>query len=195
MAEPDHTQDPDYGKDLSNLVPHVAVMQPWNGQPGPPSFNEDPSGGKSDSGDSPPVLPVSPISANLMTLRTGEMSLTAATTSLIADYEELREKVMSVKDTVYGQNATITTHNDPSAAAGGGGSGGMSEQHGPSDIQGPAHDFANSINPAQERVLEQIANSIEIVGQFIAGVNRSGQSYGMADRKSVFPDPPPSPVH
>jgi hypothetical protein len=45
------------------------------------------------------------------------------------------------------------------------------------------------------RVLEQIANSCEILGQFTAGLNRAGQSYGQGDRQSRFPDPPPSPVH
>jgi hypothetical protein len=190
----DPKSNPDYGKDLSNLVPHLAVPAPWNGQPGPPSFNTDPPQQDPAAGDPPPVPPVSPIAANLISLRSGEMNLISEVQSLIADYETLREKVFATKDSVFGQNAIESVFTDPGQAAGGGGSGMPVEHKGPSKIQGPAHEFANSMNPAQERVLEQIANSIEIVGQFIAGLNRAGQSYGAADRKAQFPEPPPSPV-
>jgi hypothetical protein len=193
MADNPAGDDPDYGKDLSGLVPNVAVGAPWNGQPGPPSFNQDPPGQDPGSGDPPPPPPVSPLSVNLTSLRSAETSLISETTSLAADYENLRNKVMSSKDTVFGQSAIQTVITDPGQAAGGGGSGGQ-EHKGPSPIQGKAQEFAGHLNPAQERVLEQIANSLEIVGQFTAGLNRSGQSYGAADRKAQFPDPPPSPV-
>ena len=43
-------------------------------------------------------------------------------------------------------------------------------------------------------MLWQVAGTIEIVGQYIAAVNRSGQAYGHADRESVFPEPPQNPV-
>ena len=196
MADDPAGDDPDYGKDLSGLVPHVAVGAPWNGGwAGPPSFNTDPPSQNSDSGDPPPPPPVSPLFVNLLSLRNAEVSIIGETTQLVADYEDLRNKVMSSKDTVWGQNAIHSEYSDPGLAAGGGGSGMPVEHKGPSAIQGPAHEFAGHLNPAMERVLEQIANSLEIVGQFAAGLNRCGQSYGAADRKSVFPDPPPSPVN
>jgi hypothetical protein len=187
--------DPDYGKDLSNLVPHIAVAAPWNGQPGPPSFNSDPPPPKNGQGSGDPswVPLVAPIAANLISFRTTEMSLIAKAQSLVADYETLREKVFATKDTVFGQQATEESFNDPGQASGGGGSG-NSGHMGPSPIQEPAKEFANIINPLQERVLEQIANSLEIVGQFIAGLNKAGQAYGYVDRNAHFPEPGPSPV-
>jgi hypothetical protein len=193
MAD-DPKSNPDYGKDLSNLVPHLAVSAPWNGNPGPPSFNDPPPPPqKPGSGDPPPVPPVSPIAANLISLRSGEVNLISETQSLVADYETLRDKVFATKDTVFGQNAIVHDTAVSNPAGGGAMSGGNSS--GPSPIQGPAHEFANSLNPAQERVLEQIANSMEIVGRFIAALNQAGQSYGAADRKARFPEPPQSPVN
>jgi hypothetical protein len=191
----DPKSDPDYGKDLWNLVPQLSVPAPWNGDPGPPSFNNDPPPGDPGSGDPavPPVTPVSPISVNLTSLRGSEMNMISEVQSLVADYQALRDDVWATKDTVFGQNAMVhgTAISNP---AGGGAPSGGNEKPSPSPIQGPAHEFANSLNPAQERVLEQIANSIEIVGQFVAGLNKAGQTYGAADRKAKFPEPPSSPV-
>ncbi|MFL6055085.1 MAG: hypothetical protein ACJ72W_19560 [Actinoallomurus sp.] len=199
--------DPDYGKDLSGLVPHVAVGGIW-GTYGPPSFNMDPWGQTQGSGDSnPDVPPVSPISADLSSIRNAEKGLIAETKNLTFDYEWLRDKVFAAKDTVFGQHATVVEATDGAGRPldKGIGMDKTSQQHstknglptgtGPSAIQPSAQNFANQINPAMERVLEQIANAIEILGEFTAGVNKAGQSYGYADRHSQFPDPPPSPVH
>ncbi|WP_345347594.1 hypothetical protein [Actinoallomurus liliacearum] len=53
-----------------------------------------------------------------------------------------------------------------------------------------ANQFAAKMNPVQEKVLWEIANTVEVIGQYIVAINRSGQTYGRADRLSVFPHPP-----
>jgi hypothetical protein len=190
----DGQPDPDAGKDFGYLVPHVQVA--WST---PPSFNQDPpeSGGSGDQSKDVPAC--GPIQVNLGTLRTAEQKMLGASQIAVNDYEALRSKVMSVKDTVFGQGATVTeVHGGPDGVSGnsynGAGAGVRQEETVASPVQDVAKKFADSINPAQEKVLWQVANTLEVVGQYIAAVNRSGQSYGHADRKSVFPEPPPNPV-
>jgi hypothetical protein len=115
-------------------------------------------------------------------------------TSGVAQYQDLRNAVWSKKDNVFGQNA-IMEDDTPSAASVVSQAPVPQHHEGPSPVQKSAKEFADSINPAQEKVLEQVANALEIVGQFTAGVDRAGQAYGSADRKSKFPEPPPNPVH
>jgi phosphoglycerate dehydrogenase-like enzyme len=108
-----------------------------------------------------------------------------------ASYQELRTAVWSGKDTVFGQNATI---NPFFAGEGTGLEGANLPEEEDSPIRQAAQNFAAQINPLQEKVLEQIANALEVVGQFTAGVDHSGQAYASADRKAKFPAPPPNPV-
>jgi hypothetical protein len=126
---------------------------------------------------------------NMISIRTGLFTIVSELQSAVALYQDVRNEVYSTKDNVFGQNAVVA----PTVT-------GVENyvpdsDTEPSEIQKSAQDFAASINPAQEKVLEQIANALEVVGQFTAGVDRSGQAYGSADRKAVFPDPPPNPVH
>lgn len=203
----DSTPDPDKGKDLWSLVPDLAVPAPWNGQPGPPSFDDDPPGdggphGPGDggsvapdpggSGDPSDVIPDCPaFHVDLGSLNSGMASILGELQAAIPEYQDLKSAVQSNKDTVFGQNAIETrTGDDPGLASGGGGSGMPAVHTGPSPIQQPARDFAAGINPYQERALEMIANSIEAVGQFVAMVDRSGQAYASGDRKAVFPEAP-----
>jgi hypothetical protein len=50
--------------------------------------------------------------------------------------------------------------------------------------------FAEVINPAQEQLLKAVADTIELDGQFIAMLDRAGQSYAQTDRAAKFPEPP-----
>jgi hypothetical protein len=192
--EPD---DPDKGKDLWSDVPQVEVLEPWNGNPGPPSFNDDPpdfqQAGSAPSSAAPQT---EHIAINMATVRYGEEIVLEVAKVAVAEYEALREKVYYAKDTVFGQQAVTYTNGDGTAAGGAGGGGSNVQQirAEPSKLQASAKEFADNINPAQEKVLEQIANGLELVGQFVAGVNKAGQGYGAADRKTRFPEPPPSPV-
>ncbi|MCO6005342.1 hypothetical protein NE236_10130 [Actinoallomurus purpureus] len=190
------SSDPDSGKDFWGDVPDLAVPAPW-GTTGPPSFNDDPSS-PAGAGESPPggIPLTTPISVNLSSLRFAMNSMLSDVKLLVSDYESLKSLVAAQKDTVFGQNATVTEvgnslGNAAGQASGGGGSGSGNPQdhtYG-SQIQPYAQDFAASINPAQEKTLEAIANSLELVGQFIAGVDRAGQTYSHADRLARFPEP------
>lgn len=184
----DGQPDPDKGKDLWSLVPQLAVPAPWNGNPGPPSFNDDPPGQQSASGDPTPTPECWPIQMNMISIRTGLFTIVSELQSAVALYQDVRNAVYVNKDHVFGQDATVSPqvygveNYVPDSDTE------------PSEIQKSAQDFAASINPAQEKVLEQIANALEVVGQFTAGVDRAGQAYGSADRKAKFPEPPPNPV-
>jgi hypothetical protein len=194
----DGQQDPDHGRDLGYLVPNIQVS--WTTAP---SFNQDPPDvtppGGNGAADHTPVPPCGPISVDLATLRSSEQSMLGAAQTAATDYQTLRGKVMSAKDTVFGQNATVTQVTGGQSGVdgnsyNGSGAGVRQEETVASPVQESAKEFAASINPAQEKALWQIANTLEILGEYIAAVNRSGQAYGHADRLSVFPDPPANPV-
>jgi hypothetical protein len=193
----DGTPNPNAGADLSRLVPHVQVA--WST---PPTFNQDPPDMTPPDGDGDKdkdVPACGPIQVDLGTLRTAEQSMLAASQIAVTDYEALRTKVMSLKDTVFGQTATVVQVTGGADGVSGNsyngaGAGVRQESTVASPVQEAAKKFADNINPAQETVLWQVANTIEIVGKYIAAVNWSGQAYGHADRKSVFPEPPPNPV-
>ena len=177
--------DPNKGDDLSYLDPTVKVA--WST---PPSYNEDPqgSGGKPDDTTAPPCEPVK---ADLSSMRTAETTMLGSARTAVGDYTELRTKVLAVKDTIFGQQLVDVEpdkYDAANQAAGGGPSPYDTET--PNPMQKPGKEFADSINPAQEKALWQIANALEAVGQYIAAVNTAGQSYGKTDRGARFPAPP-----
>jgi hypothetical protein len=187
----DGPPDDDKGKDLWGQVPQLAVPAPWNSNP--PSFNEDPPGEQGAAATDPtPECP--PISLSLTSMRSGMSTIISEVTSGVSQYQDLRNAVWNKKDNVFGQNA-IQEDDTPSAASVVSGAPAPQHHEGPSPVQKSAKDFAASINPAQEKVLEQIANALEVVGMFAAGIDRSGQAYGSADRKAKFPEPPPNPIN
>ena len=179
--------DPDKGDDLSYLDPTVKVA--WST---PPSYNEDPqgSGGKPDDTTAPSCEPVK---ADLSSMRTAETTMLGSARTAVGDYTELRTKVLAVKDSVFGQQLVDKT--DDSKMQGltgstGGSAGDPDGDDDPQPMKEPGKEFADSINPAQEKALWQIANALEAVGQYIAAVNTAGQSYGKTDRGAKFPTPP-----
>jgi hypothetical protein len=177
------TPDPDYGQDLSSYAPNLAVPTPWS-SPGPPSFNDDPP--KTPAGDQPPnkdIPPCAYLQVNLASLRGGMNVMLAQTQTLVGLYDDLRLGVFGCAHTVFGQTAMID--DDPYGVEGA-----SATDPEASPIQAQAQVFAAGMNPAQERVLEFAANAIELVGQFIAGVDRAGQVYGSLDRKAAFPPAP-----
>lgn len=186
----DPPPDPDKGKDLWSFVPEVAVPAPWNGQPGPPSFNDAQSSDGDHNSEKLKYIPeCPPFHVDMGSLRDGMTSMLATVQAIIPEYDDLKAKVRDgIDNDVYGQNATI--YATPNANPAGGGAVSESGGSGPSPVQDSARKFAAVINPAQERSLEVIANALEIVGRFIALVDKSGQAYGEADRKARFPAPP-----
>ncbi|MFB9835737.1 hypothetical protein [Actinoallomurus acaciae] len=190
----DGPPDPDKGQDFSGEVPNLAVPAPWS-SPGPPSFNEDPPAPPAGAGDPPKDIPDVPgFTVNLASLRGGMNTMLADAQTLVSAYEDLRLGVFGSKDTVFGQNATVTNTTSSAASVVSGGGGNPTEHVDPSPAAASAVEFAASMNPAQEKVLEFAANAIELVGQFIAGVDRAGQTYAATDRAAMFPPPPENPV-
>jgi hypothetical protein len=187
--------DPDAGKDLGYLVPHLNVS--WDQ---PYSFNLDPPK-PNNTGTKAEVnpLPCGPFDVDLGSLRSAEQKMLAGARVTVADYENLRNKVMSSKDTIFGQNATVVQVTGGQSGVdgnsyGGSGAGTREEKTVNSPIHDAANKFASELNPAMEKVLWQIANTIEVCGQYIAALNIVGQTYAQADRMSHFPEPPPNPV-
>lgn len=187
-AQGDSKKDPDKGKDLSYLVPSERIAPGWSP---PPSYNLDPPNSGSGGGNSGDAPPCGPIRADLSSMRSAETTMLGSARTAIGDYHALRDKVMSVKDTVFGQQL-VDTEPDSYSAANQAAEGGPSpyDHTEKNPMQGPGQKFADSINPAQEKALWQIANALEAVGQYIAAVNTAGQSYGKTDRGAVFPPPP-----
>jgi hypothetical protein len=178
-APPD---DPKAKQDLPYNVPTVTV-----GWTAAPSFNLDPPNSES-GGNNNPVPPCPPFTVDLSSLRAAEGTMLDASRTAVSNYQTLRDKVLSEKDTVFGQtaidNSQVTGIEYYQPAPGGD----------PSPLQDIAKQFAETMNPAQDKVLAQMAAALEVVGQYIAAVNRAGQSYGRADRKAEFPAPPANPV-
>jgi hypothetical protein len=179
----DAPPDPKATQDLPYPVPNLGLTYPYVA----PSFNLDPPN-SSGSGNAAPAPPCAPFDVNLVALRWDVASLFGAMVGLVDDYQTLRDKVMAAKDTVFGQNARVpdnvygVEYYQPS------------ENGQPSPIQDNAKQFAATMNPAQDKALAQMAAAMEVVGQYIAAVNRAGQAYSSADRKAEFPAPPPNPV-
>jgi hypothetical protein len=112
----------------------------------------------------------------------------------VTEYESLRSKVLGSEGTVFGQQSefpagTTWTYDSYSHSW-------SSSSHGasPTAFAKPAQDFAAQMNPVQEKALQNIGASLELVGEYIALVNHSGQVYAATDKQSLFPPPPPNGV-
>jgi hypothetical protein len=157
-----------------------------------PSFNTDPQdideGGGTDQNDTT-QSDADNFSVDFDTLGSSVNTLLEKSRTLVDQYETLRKHVLDSEGTVFGQKSTVTapsdtydsfshtwTHHDDTT--------------GPTVFAKPAQDFADKMNPAQQKTLQGIGASLELFGEYIALVNHSGQVYAAADRHSVFPAPP-----
>lgn len=173
----DTPPDPDRGKDFSYLVPTVGVA--WNI---PPSYNLRPPDQKSDGGspvDTQDIPSTPPIRADLPGMRSAETAILSSARTAVEQYQRLRDHVLSVQDTVFGQKAT-DWEKDPTYYA-------TSVNEVPSPIRGVAGEFAASMNPTMEKALHFFATTLELVGEYVALINTSGQTYAQLDRDSRFP--------
>jgi len=187
----DKTEPPDPG---NTQVPELKVV--WDRRP---SFNLDPpkvgDGGGGGGGGGEQWRDASPFRIDLRDVSAQVDSMLATSRVLVAEYTALKARVMSGKDTVFGQKATITHIVGGASGRDGNtyngvGAGVREERTDPSPVQDMAKQFAKGINPAQEKVLQNIGATLELVGEYIAAVNRSGQVYAYSDRHSRFPAPP-----
>jgi hypothetical protein len=182
-AEGEESEDTSEGffgipTELSSGVPTVSVHKEALA-----SFNKDPEGAGGKPTDEIP--PVPEFGINLASMRDSEEFMLADAKTAVDAYEELRKKFMAEKDSVFGQGQTYeeSVWGGPGTAA--------DTTTSPSPWAASGEEFASQMNPLQEKVLVQIGSVLESVGEYIATLNRVGQMYSAADRKSVFPEPPP----
>lgn len=198
--EPDNTggdneaPDPDNGKDLNYLVPHVGMM--WDA---PTSFNQDPWSNGGGSG-TVPNTPTSdlyhPFNVDLASLRNSEVSMLNALRTDVNQYESLRATVESAvsNPTMYGPAYQEPT--EPLVVKDGGSAslpvhgGWTAEMENSNKIAEQGQQFAAAINPVMEKTLKAIADVLGLSGTFVAMLNSAGQTYSQTDRKAKFPDPP-----
>lgn len=186
--------DPDAGKDLSNLVPTMGV-----GWTAPPSFNLDPNGGAGGGQSVSNVADSGPILFDGPTVRATENTLLSEGRNAISDYETLRARVDAV---VHTPNFWAPKHPDSPIAAMNTGSAtpntGYYQSKEDRDNQDQetlaqiGEEFGRHIGPAMQKALAMQSNSFQLLGNFVAMINNSGQSYGRVDRASRFPEPPGS---
>jgi hypothetical protein len=186
-------EDPDAGKDFSNLVPNMTV-----GWDTPPSFNLDPSGQSGDGQTSTDVVDSGPIAFDGATVRATESTLLAQSRDAVYNYEALRQKVDGAV------HATFWGPEDPGPVISSGQYMNFSPTPGYTPTVQETDDndqrtvaeigaeFARHINPAMQKALAMQSNALELLGSYIAMVNRAGQSYAKVDRASRFPEPPGS---
>jgi hypothetical protein len=160
-----------------------------------PSFNNPPkeedSTATAESGKQkpPPDTPDFHIGYEALGSQVDSMLKTAR--DLVAKYEDLRKMVKDGEDTVFGQKSLadkggIRYEQDPLDDGGAF----YNEDPKPTVFAKPAQEFAAGMNPVQEKGLQYIGGALEVLGEYIALVNHSGQVYADADRKSEFGPPP-----
>lgn len=161
-----------------------------------PSFNLPPEpiseGGGSGSQES--TVDARDFTVGYEALGTQVNAMLTRARGLVTQYEDLRAKVLSTEGTVFGQNSMfpggeVDTYDSLSH--------GWRSQNvdpSPTAFAKPAKEFAGHMNPDQQKALQAVGASLELVGKYIALVNHSGQVYAAADRHSKFPEPPPNQV-
>ncbi|GLZ16204.1 hypothetical protein Acsp04_64390 [Actinomadura sp. NBRC 104425] len=188
IGEGDESEEEPPPPDLGNTdSPDLTV---WETRP---SFNDDPKNSEqSGGGGAPPdSTPAEDFSINLKKVATEVENMLATSRMLVKQYEELRTKVLNTQGTIFGQDA-MEDHESfyinyqvyfPSR-----------DEPTESRWAEPARKFAAQMNPAQNKALQHIGGVLELVGEYIALVNHSGQVYAETDRNSRFPAPPPGQV-
>ncbi|MEV5753965.1 hypothetical protein AB0L00_39645 [Actinoallomurus sp. NPDC052308] len=163
-----------------------------------PSFNVNPKDIDEDSGGSPggdaSGGDAGDFKVGYEALGTQVNEMLDRARKLVDQYEKLRSKVQSTEGSIFGQNSTVK-HDGMNFNYSDGTWGGTGEDWtSPSDFAEPAKQYADQMNPIQHATLHQVGGSLELVGEYIALVNHSGQVYAAADRHSAFPPPPPNKV-
>ncbi|MEV0473631.1 hypothetical protein [Streptomyces prunicolor] len=160
---------------FSGNVPDVQVL--WSSLP---AVVADGSAG-SDQSTTPPLH--SAVRVDIGGVRNAERGMLNAGAVMADSYETLKNLTMSNQN-VFGQDATMippaptgleyASYDDTPVA---------------SPIQETAKQFAAAILPAEETVLTRVADTLELLGQFIAAMNSAATTYATADYKSRFPEP------
>lgn len=167
----------------SSPVPDLAMY--WTAPPDLTPSSSGGSSGSSSSGSSGPAM--DSLYVDLGGVRDREQTMLTAASTIVDAYESLKSLFLSGEDTVFGQQAGTTTYTQT-----------YSEQ--PSQpstqadpIQQTAQQFADGtngqpgMNAVQEYALEQVADCMAVIGEFIALLNSAAQQYAQADASSALP--------
>lgn len=118
-------------------------------------------------------------------------TILSAASTIVSAYENLKSEFESVKDTVFGQTATITQ--TEASDDNGGPIWNYNDVTYADPLRTQAQQFANGqngqpgMNDAQAYALQCVANSMATLGQFIVLVQYIATSYANADFNSILP--------
>ena len=176
----DGEKNPDKGKDLRYMVPTLQLV--WSGTP--PTYNEAPANSGGGGGADHRAI-VGIVRADLKAMRDTETTMMTDANVAVSEYENVRKYTLAHLDSIWGQtaaghDAVVQNPNDR----------GTTWAHVPNDFRETARKFAETMNPAMERGLEQIGGVLEKMGEYMALLNKSGQLFAQADDNSRFPEPP-----
>jgi hypothetical protein len=147
----------------------------------------------SGSGPKSTVTGAPDLSIDLGSLNLAENEMLAASSIIVHAYQALKQQFQSEMDTVFGQSAQETTESETASGSGAGSTNWTTTTSSDDVIQPMAAAFANGqngqpgMNAVQEFGLQQIGNAMALVGEFIALMNASGNSYATTDANSVVP--------
>lgn len=183
--------NPDAGKDFSELVPTMSV-----GWDEPPSFNLDPDTESGTGSKNTKVADSGPILFDAGTVRATENLLLTESRNAVSGYETLRARVEAVVHTpaFWGPpppEEAIASFNWNGATPNTGYYQ-SKEDRDAGDQQILAdigEEFARHIAPTMQKALALQSNSLSLLSNLIAMINRAGQSYSKVDRAARFPDP------
>ncbi|MFF9490436.1 hypothetical protein [Streptomyces sp. NPDC014676] len=162
----------------------------------PPSFNLDPEMGSGTGATSKEVADSGPILFDAKTVRSTENTLLAESRNAVSGYETLRARVDAVvhapafwgppppDEPIAAMNWGSATPNTGYYQS--------KEDRDRQDQQVLADigaEFARHIAPTMQKALSLQSNSLALLSNLIAMINRAGQSYGKVDRAARFPDP------
>jgi hypothetical protein len=189
-APKDSNQSTDEPSAEEMAVPDLKVA--WDTRP---SFNANP---KDPAASGPPggegSVDARDFQVSYEALGTQVNEMLQRARGLVDEYEQLRSKLQANQGTIFGQNSRIEHDGITYDFQSNSGSGDGKPWYTPTDFAEPAKQFADQMNPHQDATLHKVGNSLVLVGEYIALVNKSGQVYAAAERQSAFPPPPPNGV-
>jgi hypothetical protein len=190
----DHSHDNDPSPDLGNTdSPELKVA--WDTRP---SFNLDPKDIDEQSSGKPAAQQGSDdaedFKVSFEALAAQVDSMLGKARGLVTQYEALKSKVKASEGSIFGQASVEEASAGYWASSADGtnywvASDDAGEMQ-PTVFAKPAREFAAKMNPYQDKALQSIGAALEVVGEYIALVNHSGQVYAATDGHSQFPPPP-----
>jgi len=189
----DETRDP--GLPVPPPAPAGGDSAPPPEQITPDSVTVDPGfsisyepGGSSESSGQADVdgrtATYAQLSVSLAGLAAVEGSLLTATRDLTTRYEELRNRVATTQDTVFGQTETHDeiVQDNPGAPH----QQYYIRQDVPDSLQADAIEFANAIRPYMAQALDDFAKTLQLFGAYVQALEATGDGYATADDHSRF---------